>query len=141
MNITIYSTCQGAAIQYYLKKYFYTSANFNLIQNYFLILNKNPSELTNFRKILSTTSIFIYQEIHPKYDVYSTDTNIENNILSFLPQNCKKIVIPYIYADWLWGINVVHIGDGTANFDIINNNSLIIFLFCFLFLIDRLHLL
>lgn len=31
MNITIYSTCQGAAIEYYLKKYFYTSAKYNLI--------------------------------------------------------------------------------------------------------------
>jgi hypothetical protein len=52
-----------------------------------------------------------------KWGVYSTDLSIENNILSYLPKNCIKIVIPYVYADWLWGLAEIMKRDGTPHFD------------------------
>ena len=122
MQITIYSTCQGDAISFYLKKYFPTGI-FSVIRNYQLVLQNNIIELQSFRELLNNTSIFIYQEMPTKFGIYSTDLSVENNILSYLPNNCIKIVIPYVYADWYWGINELMLRDATADFDKIDEET------------------
>ena len=51
---------------------------------------------------MKSADIFIYQPIDKKHGIYSTDTNIENNIMSYLSPKCKKISFPYIYNSALW---------------------------------------
>lgn len=56
-----------------------------------------------------------------KWNEYSTDFSINNNILSYLPKHdCVKIIIPYVFADWLWSISRTMVRDTTYNFDVIN---------------------
>jgi hypothetical protein len=117
-EITIYSTCQCHGISYYLK-YYLPEANFNMIKNYSLVLSNQYTELENFRNILSNTNIFIYQEMPMKWGMYSTDLSVENNLLIYLPNNCIKIAIPYVFADWFWGIEKALLRDMTYNFDTI----------------------
>ena len=121
MIITIYSTCQGIAIMYYLKKYYFPKYEFNIIHNYQIVLHK--SDISAFRELLKNTSIFIYQEMPAKWDIYSTDLSVNDNILSYLNVDCEKIIIPYIYADWYWGINKIILRDGTADFDKIDKDT------------------
>ena len=121
-QITIYSTCQGDGICHYLKLYF-PNDNFNIIRNYQLILNKQSQEINNFRNLLQNTSIFIYQHMQAKWGIYSTDLSINNNILKYLPNNCIKIIIPYVFADWYWGIGKTLLRDFTYNFDKIDNEA------------------
>jgi hypothetical protein len=123
MQITIYSTCQGEAIKFYLTKYFPTGI-FSVIRNYYLVLHNNINDLQSFRQLLNNTSIFIYQEMPAKFGIYSTDLSVENNILSYLPDNCIKIIIPYVYADWYWGLIEVMLGDATPDFDKIDQETL-----------------
>ena len=54
-----------------------------------------------------------------KWGIYSTDLSVENNLLTYLPNNCIKIAIPYVFADWFWGIERVLLRDMTYNFDTI----------------------
>jgi len=122
MQITIYSTCQGIALKFYLDKYFPTDI-ISVVRNYQLVLHNNINDLQSFRELLNNTSIFIYQEMPAKFGIYSTDLSLENNILSYLPNNCIKIVIPYVYADWYWGISKLLLRDATADFDKIDNET------------------
>lgn len=102
-QITIYSTCQGEGISHYLKHYF-PEDNFNVIRNYNIVLSNQPNEIESFINLLTNTNIFIYQQMPMKWGIYSTDLSVENNLLSYLPNNCIKIVIPYVFADWYWGL-------------------------------------
>ena len=120
-QITFYSTCQGLGIKNYIQYYFSNNDNFDIIRNYSLVLGNH--ELSNFRKILKKTNIFIYQEMPSKWNEYSTNSNVTNNILTYLPNDCIKIIIPYVYADWLWGLNKILLRDGTTNFDKIDQDT------------------
>ena len=121
-QITIYSTCQGDGIHHYLKRYF-PQDNFSIIRNYQLILNENIQEIDNFRNLLTNTSIFIYQEMPKKWGIYSTDLSVENNILNYLPSNSIKIIIPYVFGDWYWGIGRSLLRDQTFEFNKIDNET------------------
>lgn len=115
-NITIYSTCQGEGIKYYLRYYF----NYNritVLHNYNIIKNKENININ----LLKNTDIFIYQEMGKKWGIYSTDETEDNNIIKYLRKDCIKIIIPYVYADWLWSINKILLRDITHNFDEIDN--------------------
>lgn len=129
LQITLYSTCQGTLISQYLKKYFIND-NFNVIKNYQLVLYKKDDEIANFRNILQNTNIFIFQEMPKKWGEYSTDLSVENNILSFIPINCITIKIPYVYADWYWGIGKALLRDETSDFNKIDNETETKFKYC-----------
>jgi hypothetical protein len=58
-----------------------------------------------------------------KWGIYSTDLTLENNLLIYLPSNCIKIVIPYVFADWYWGIGKSLLRDMTFEFDKIDNET------------------
>lgn len=58
-----------------------------------------------------------------KWNEFSTDASIKNNILSHLPNEYTKIIIPYVYSEWLYGINKIILRDGTANFDTISHDT------------------
>lgn len=120
--ITIYSTCQGEGIKHYLR-YYIKSDSIVVVRNYQLVFNKNPNELDNFRRLLRDTTIFIYQEMPTKWDVYSTDSSVKNNVLSYLPNQCIKIAIPYVFASWYWGIGKTLLRDVTYNFDKIDDET------------------
>jgi hypothetical protein len=53
--------------------------------------------IENFRK----TDILIYQPLSQKHYPYST-----NNLLQYLPNECKKVSFPYIFNDAFWGYPV-----------------------------------
>ena len=113
MYITFYSTCQGEAICETLKKSLGDEHIYNVIRNYQFILEQCALPIN----ILEKTDIFIYQEIGPSNGVYSTCNNIENNIVSYLPKICKKIIIPYVHASWLWGVICALERDTTTDSD------------------------
>jgi hypothetical protein len=122
-QITIYATCQGDGIKHYIEKYL-SNIKYNVIRNYQLVAKgENANDLNIFRHLLKKTDIFIYQEMPKKWGMYSTDLSIENNILSYLPKHCIKIVIPYVYADWLWGLAEIIKRDGTPHFDEIGGEA------------------
>ena len=96
MNVVFYSNCQQSGLSYFLKKSI--NCYCNHIENYSLIKEKQNIPI----HLLKNADIFIYQPIDKKHGIYSTDTSIENNILSYLPEYCKKISFPYIYNSALW---------------------------------------
>lgn len=94
-NIVYYTNCQYRGLDYFLEKY---TMNMHHIENYSLIKNGNPIPID----IIKEADIFIYQPIDKKHGIYSTDTSIENNIMTHVPSHCKKISFPYIYNSSLW---------------------------------------
>jgi hypothetical protein len=116
MQITIYSTCQGDGLVHYLKLVVPSNYNFTVIRNYQLILNNDCIPIN----ILNNTDVFIYQEMGSKWGIYSTCDSVDNNILSHLPNKCKKIIIPYVYASWQWAIIDGLERDQTMHFNQIN---------------------
>lgn len=121
-NIVIYSTCQGMCIKFYIQKYF-PKSTINVIKNYQIVLENNKKQLKEFINLLQKADIFIYQHMPKKWGIYSTDITVNDNICNYIPSNCIKITIPYIYADWLWGLGKILLRDGTANFNNISNNT------------------
>jgi len=119
MQVTIYSTCQGDGLVHYLKQLLPNGYTFYVIRNYQIVAHAGEIPIN----LLNNTNIFIYQEMGNKWGIYSTCDSVENNILSHLPHNCKKIIIPYVYATWQWGIINLLERDATANFDKINNET------------------
>ena len=97
MNIVFYSNCQCRGIKYFLEEYL---KNKNIIVN-FIELENNYQMIKNNSllpvDILQIADIFIYQPIEKKWNIYSTDENIPNNIISYLKKDCIKISFPYIY--------------------------------------------
>lgn len=122
-NIVIYSTCQGNGIKNYIQ-YYFPKSNITVIHNYQLVLKSNGNELQDFRNLLQKTNIFIYQEMPGKWGLYSTDLSVEDNLLNYISNDCIKITIPYVYADWFWCIAKIPSRDTTVNFDTISNNSI-----------------
>ena len=116
MKLVIYSTCQGSGLAHYLKHYL-KDYKIKVFHNYKLVLKQNKDWLKEFRNWLKETKIFIYQEMPSKWKEYSTDLSVKNNLLTYLPKDCIKIVIPYVYAEWFWGLGKIRLRDGTANFN------------------------
>ena len=114
MNIVFYSNCQCKGIKYFLEKYLTDkniTVNFIEMQNnYQMIRNNIPLPID----ILQIADIFIYQPIEKKWNIYSTDENIPNNIMSYLKKDCIKISFPYIYNSSLWCIITPSLGDGVT---------------------------
>ena len=104
---------------YYLKQILGNQCTFNFLANYHYILNKWDIPYN----ILNNTNIFIYQQISSKYNEYSTDDNVPNNIMTHIPKNCVLIRIPYVYASWLFSISYAWERDATFNFNKIDNNG------------------
>ena len=96
MKICFYSNCQFKGIHTYLSTKL--DYDYEHVENYILIKQKRAIPVD----ILKSADIFIYQPIDKKHGIYSTDTNIENNIMSYLSPKCKKISFPYIYNSTLW---------------------------------------
>lgn len=117
MNIVIYATCHGMGLRHYLK--YFLDANIELIFNYSSIAFNNEID----HDLLSKADIFIYQPMPAKWGKYSTDLSVKNNVLSYLSDKCIKITIPYVYAEWLWGLGEVQLRDGTGNFDKIDDET------------------
>lgn len=110
-NIVFYSNCQAHGIKYFLVKALshrhqhYDGEekrsehfNFHHIENYSLIKNQGDIPVD----ILATADVFIYQPIDRKHGKYSTNQNIEQNIMTHLPVTCIRISFPYIYHSSLW---------------------------------------
>ena len=97
MICIIYSNCQGRGVRRFLEKQdnFRADYSIHVINNYTAIAeNKElPTEL------LKKADLFIYQPIHAKHGIYSSD-----KVLSLLSEKCKCISFPYIYNDALWPI-------------------------------------
>ena len=95
-NISIYMNCQGEGIKFFFDKL--KMFNITLLENYKYIYEQRNIPIDVIKK----TDIFIYQPVKGKNGIYSTEDNIKGNITSFLPRNCLKISIPYIYNSALW---------------------------------------
>jgi len=111
INLVFYTNCQCRGLDYFIKKYIDKKNKKNKknkkkikkletkhIENYTLIEKKKQIPFD----ILKQANIFIYQPIDKKHGIYSTDTTVENNIMSYLSPNCKIISFPYIYNSALW---------------------------------------
>jgi len=96
VNLVFYANCQDRGLNYFLQKHIKFETKH--ISNFILIKNKNKIPID----ILKQADIFIYQPIDKKHGIYSTDTCVENNIMSYLSPNCKIISFPYIYNSSLW---------------------------------------
>ena len=97
INLVFYTNCQYRGLDYFIKNHI-NKIETKHIENYSLIKNKNQIPVD----ILKQADIFIYQPIDKKHGIYSTDTSVENNIMSYLSPNCKIISFPYIYNSSLW---------------------------------------
>ena len=122
-NIVIYSNCQSKGIRYFLNMVI--EGNYEEILNYEYIREKRDLPLDVIKK----ADIFIYQPIDRKHGIYSTDLSVENNILSHLSPNCKKVTFPYIYNSAFWSF-VPHgygndiVGNTTHNKNYINTEPI-----------------
>ena len=97
IKLVYYTNCQGRGLNYFIEKYI-NKIETKYIENYSLIKNKEQIPFD----ILKQADIFIYQPIDKKHGIYSTDTSVKNNIMSYLSSNCKIISFPYIYNSSLW---------------------------------------
>ena len=97
VKVVFYSNCQHMGIAHFIQRYI-NNIEIEHIRSYTLIRNKHKIPVD----ILKDADIFIYQPIHERHGTYSTDASIENNIMSYLPSNCKTISFPYIYNSSLW---------------------------------------
>ena len=97
VNIVYYSNCQHSGIEYFLKKSINDGVVYHL-ENYSLIKKQMEIPIN----IIKRADIFIYQPIDKAHGIYSTDVNVENNIMSYLSPECKTISFPYIYNSSLW---------------------------------------
>jgi hypothetical protein len=103
MKLVIYSNCQGQGLRWFLKHsdcHMLNITSCHLLYNYKILKFKEKIPI----QILKNADVFIYQPIHKRHGIYSTDLDIENNILSHLPTHCKQISFPYIYNSALWPV-------------------------------------
>ena len=117
MIVVIYANCQGITLSSILSEII-SNCKVSHIQNYTLIVNKEKIPYD----IIKKADVFIYQPIDSKHMLYSTDTNVENNILSYLKKDTLKISFPYIYNSALWLFDPEILKKGTSNGDIIIGN-------------------
>jgi len=110
INIVFYTNCQSAGI---IPNLYLNMKNINVIHltNYQMINTKSPLPYD----ILNSCDIFIYQPIDKKHNIYSTDNQVDTNIISCLSSNCLKISFPYLYNSGIWGItkDAIQNDDGT----------------------------
>lgn len=116
-NLVFYTNCQGGiGINTLLcSKVKFKTVNY--IETFSTIWNNIELQ----HDILNNADIFIYQPINTKYGKYSTDINIENNILTHLKTDCIKISFPYIYFACLFPLyysNAAAEIDGGNSYDI-----------------------
>jgi FkbM family methyltransferase len=97
INLVFYTNCQYRGLDYFIKNHI-NKIETKHIENYSIIKNKDKIPFD----ILKQADIFIYQPIDKKHGIYSTDTSVENNIMTYLSPNCKIISFPYIYNSSLW---------------------------------------
>lgn len=122
-NIVIYSNCQGKGINFFLKVAI--EGNYEHIINYEYIREKKELPIDVIKK----ADIFIYQPIGAKHGVYSTDPNVNNNVMSHLSPNCKVVSFPYIYNSAFWafvphGINNDIVGNTNHNKNYLNTEPI-----------------
>ena len=120
INIIFYTNCQSNGIMPNLQLNMKNITIHNIV-NYHYIINNIPLPID----IISICDIFIYQPIDKKHNIYSTEEDITNNIINFLPAKCVKIAFPYIYNSGIWGItkDAIKNDDGSiqGNRDVIIN--------------------
>lgn len=126
-NLVFYTNCQGGiGINTLLcSKIKFKTVNY--IETFSTIWNNQELPID----ILNNADIFIYQQINNKYNKYSTDINIDNNILTYLKTDCIKISFPYIYFACLFPLYYANSAaeiDGGNSYDIskIVNRDIII---------------
>jgi hypothetical protein len=100
MKIVYYSNCQYAGIHYFLKQAIQEPIDLYHLENYTLIKEQKPIPVNRLKE----ADIFIYQPIDKRHGIYSTESTVDNNILSYLSPKCKMISFPYIYNSALWCI-------------------------------------
>lgn len=126
-NLVFYTNCQGGIG---INRLLCSKVNFKnvyYIETFSTIWNNNELPIN----ILNNADIFIYQPINNKYGKYSTDIDIENNILTNLRKDCIKICFPYIYFACLFPLYYANSAaeiDGGNSYDIskIVNRDIII---------------
>ena len=92
--ILVYGNCQAKALYSVLNQ----SKNFTkkfgidktILNNYESIRERSAVKYSLFRKCC----LFIYQPLSDKHKQYST-----NHLLNYVPKDCVKLAIPYIYND------------------------------------------
>jgi hypothetical protein len=99
----IYANCQYAGIGYFLHKYFseisaINNLRINCIENYKLIKHQGAIDGTAFKQ----ADIMIFQPIHSRHGKYSTDPEVEDNILTLLTPECEVLSFPYLYNPSFW---------------------------------------
>jgi hypothetical protein len=116
-NLVFYTNCQGGIGINKLLSNKIKFKTINYIQTFSTIWNNQELPID----ILNNADVFIYQPINNKYGKYSTDTNIEDNILKYLKQDCIKISFPYIYFSCLFPLYFANSAaqiDGGDSYDI-----------------------
>ena len=98
MKILYYSNCQYVGIHYFLQQTIQAPIEIYHLENYTLIKEQKPIPVDR----ISEADIFIYQPIDKQHGIYSTESTVKNNIMSYLKPNCKIISFPYIYNCALW---------------------------------------
>jgi hypothetical protein len=93
MNVIIYTNCQGAFIYDNFLSKIIKPKSYNYLICY--IYSKDNLDLPI--DILSECDLFIYQIVDSKNGIYNTENN--EGILKYLPEKCKKISFPSIYAN------------------------------------------
>lgn len=101
--ISAYGNCQAKEVVNMLL----TSENFTnkygtstyIALNY--IFEKEHQPLDVLIESFKKTKILIYQPLSDKHYPYNTD-----NLLQYLPSDCKLVSFPYIFNDALWGHSV-----------------------------------
>jgi hypothetical protein len=126
-NLVFYTNCQGGIGINTLLCSRVKFKTVNYIETFSFIWNNKELPID----LLNNADIFIYQPINKKYCKYSTDINIENNILTHLKTDCIKISFPYIYFACLFPLfhaNAAAEIDGGSSYDIskiVNRDSIL----------------
>lgn len=101
LHVVIYTNCQFLGIQYFLGRY-YKSMGKNVrmthLENYILIKNQGALDPS----MLASADVFIYQPIAARHGIYSTSSDVEGSVVSYLSDDCEKIAFPYIYNSAMW---------------------------------------
>uniref|UniRef100_A0AB39JCC2 Wcbi Family Polysaccharide Biosynthesis putative Acetyltransferase n=1 Tax=Florenciella sp. virus SA2 TaxID=3240092 RepID=A0AB39JCC2_9VIRU len=116
-NVVFYTNCQGGIGINKLLQSVCKFKSIHYIETFSTIWNKKDLPLN----IIKNADIFICQPINIKYGKYSTNTTIDNNILSHLKVGCIKIIFPYIYFACLFPLFYANAGaeiDGGVSYDI-----------------------
>lgn len=122
LNIVIFATCQGVAIEKFLMTNNDFSSNYNvtIIRNYEQI-HYNKMIVDQFYNQLVNADVFIYQPLSDKYGRNSTEY-----IKTLLKNTCKTIAIPYVYNNSLWCFIPTLRGDTTDDWENRNGYDFII---------------